>query len=125
MINDSLRLDHSMQLVNAVEKLVPKKFAQILCQVGSKCLFFQRFNCQFDFRFVKVCVNGLNKLLNRLKSLEVIAKSIFESNLQMSKRFFISIFKIRAFEGVSNFFVRNRFLIKFCGKCDSFKKACV
>merc|ERR1712210_115402 len=122
MINDSLRLDHSMQLVNAVEKLVPKKLAQILCQVASKCLFFQRFNCLVDFRFVEVCVNGLNKLLNRLKSLEVIAKSIFESNLQMSKRFFISIFKIRAFERISDFFVRNRFLIKFGGNCDSFKK---
>ena len=59
MIDDGLRLDHPVQLVDAVEKWIPKKLAKILGQVASKCLFFQRFYRELDFRLVEISVNRL------------------------------------------------------------------
>lgn len=59
MIDDRLRLDHPVQLVDAVEEWIPKKLAKILGQVASECLFFQRFYRELDFCFVKISVNRL------------------------------------------------------------------
>jgi len=57
MIDDSLRLNHSMKLVNAVKKRVPKKLAQIFRQIASKRLFFERLNCKINFCLVKISVD--------------------------------------------------------------------